>query len=100
MPQKNRKIIQESNGDRKGSPVGAVFSALASSDAASQDLSPSSSDRGYSSDRGSDTVESVSEAKKILYTSDKYDIEKIESSSGTGKPAQSRSMTLLQQQLE
>ena len=106
IPSETKRIVDEKNNEEKEhkpSAVSAVFSAVAPS--SYKDSSPVSSDRGYGSDKGSDTNEGINEAKKILYASDTYkavqeEETRLPSFGAIGKPAQSRTMSFLQRQLE
>ena len=89
--------------EHKPSAVSAVFSSVAPS--GYKDSSPVSSDWGYGSDNGSDTNEGINETKKSLYAYDTYKAVQEEetrppSFRAIWKPAQSRTISLLQRQLE
>ena len=107
IPSETRRIVEEEDNKERPkenpSAVSAVFSALAGGNT-QKESSPSSSDRGYGSDRSSDIGEGTTEAKKILYASDTFKAVKEDEtqrpSFGSGKPAQSRTLSMLQKQLE
>ena len=107
IPSETKRIVDEQEQEEKdsaGSAVSAVFSALTPGGQQPK-ASPAISDRGYGSDRGSDTSgEGTNEAKKILYASDTYkavkEEEKLPSFGGPSKPIQSRTLNMLQRQLE